>query len=408
MPHLTDLAREILRNAEIIDGAASRPQDAITLVDVDEARTALLDATHKLTLHAQSPESYMFQQMWSITDTFILRMIYTLNLPHHVPLTGSTTYAAIATQVCVPEDHLTRLFRYAITIGFFAEPTASHVAHSPPSRLLALNPDAFDAMGMILHELGPATHAFPSALSRFAASPEPHETAYNIANKTDLGMYDFLAQHPSRARRFAGAMRFFSDDAVSYIRALLSAFPWTDAAQDREDFIVVDVGGGVGSVAVTLAEHTAHMRFVVQDKEEPVEEGRGVLPRGLEGRVEFQTHDFFTPQPRAADVYFFRWIFHNWSDKYCVRILQNLIPALKSGARVMVYEHVMEPGVDMLLSKKRERYLDLFMLCAYNGHERTEEEWRALFAAADGRFAFQGVTTTLGAPPSLIQTVWRG
>jgi hypothetical protein len=65
MSPLTDLAREILRNAEIIDGATSQSKNTNSL-DVDEARTALLDATHKLTLQAQTPEAYLFQQMWSV------------------------------------------------------------------------------------------------------------------------------------------------------------------------------------------------------------------------------------------------------------------------------------------------------------------------------------------------------
>ncbi|KAL1605042.1 hypothetical protein SLS60_004585 [Paraconiothyrium brasiliense] len=193
------------------------------------------------------------------------------------------------------------------------------------------------------------------ALTRFGTSEEPNETAYNIANKTELGIYDFLSQDGERGRRFGGAMRFFSGDGGSYIQQLLSSFPWTSPTHDREDFVVVDVGGGHGSVSVKLAEITKSMRFVVQDKAPQVEEGRRVLPEKLEGRVKFQVHDFFTEQNVQADVYFFRWIFHNWSDTYCVRILQDLIPVMKDGARVMVYEHVMEDGVDVLLSKKRER-----------------------------------------------------
>lgn len=46
------------------------------------------------------------------------------------------------------------------------------------------------------------------------------------------------------------------------------------------------------------------------------------------------------------------------------------------------------------------------MLCAYNSRERTEEDWRALFAAADHRFAFKGVTTLPGASLSLVEAVW--
>lgn len=274
-----------------------------------------------------------------------------------MPLAGTIPYNTIAPTVGVPAPTLTRLFRYAITIGFFTEPQEGHVAHTPPSRILATNPDALDAMGMILHELGPATLAFPEALARFGgALEEPNKTAYNIANDTDLGIYDFLGQNPERGRRFGGAMRFFSGGGGSYIQHLLDAFPWMDPAHDREDFTVVDVGGGHGSVSVNLAQRTQKIRFIVQDLESEVREGRKVLPETLEGRVTFQVHDFFMPQTVVgADVYFLRWILHNWSDEYCVRILRNMVPALKRGARVMVYEHVMEGGVDALLSKKRER-----------------------------------------------------
>lgn len=57
-------------------------------------------------------------------------------------------------------------------------------------------------------------------------------------------------------------------------------------------------------------------------------------------------HDFFTEQPVVgADVYLFRWIMHNWSDKYCVKILRCLIPALKPGAKIIVNDNVLpQPG----------------------------------------------------------------
>jgi hypothetical protein len=48
-------------------------------------------------------------------------------------------------------------------------------------------------------------------------------------------------------------------------------------------------------------------------------------------------HDFFTPQPvKDADIYLYRWIFHNWDDEKSISILRNLIPALKKGAMILV------------------------------------------------------------------------
>ncbi|KAF2194602.1 O-methyltransferase, partial [Zopfia rhizophila CBS 207.26] len=50
----------------------------------------------------------------------------------------------------------------------------------------------------------------------------------------------------------------------------------------------------------------------------------------LVSRVEFMGHDFFQEKVlRRADVYFFTWIMHNWSDGRCVKILRNPIPGVK-------------------------------------------------------------------------------
>ena len=152
-------------------------------------------------------------------------------------------------------------------------------------------------------------------------------------------------------------MRFYSGDGGHYLRDMLATFPWTAPQNDHAGFVVVDVGGGVGSVSVKLAECTEKMRFVVQDKESTVQEGRKALAQGLRDRVAFMTHDFFQEQKVRGDVYLFRWILHNWSDVYCIRILRALIPALNPGARILVHEHVMEEGVEVSLSKKGERYV---------------------------------------------------
>lgn len=67
-------------------------------------------------------------------------------------------------------------------------------------------------------------------------------------------------------------------------------------------------------------------------------------------------HEFFAEQPvQGADVYYFRCILHDWSDKYAIRILRSLIPALKVGARILLSEYVVpEPGE---ISSYQERVL---------------------------------------------------
>lgn len=75
-------------------------------------------------------------------------------------------------------------------------------------------------------------------------------------------------------------------------------------------------------------------------------------------RVKFVEHDLFTPNPVTADVYLFRHILHDWSDEDVIRLLNNLIPALSTGARVLVSEGIMptnEARITGALSEKQIR-----------------------------------------------------
>lgn len=80
-------------------------------------------------------------------------------------------------------------------------------------------------------------------------------------------------------------------------------------------------------------------------------------PEELRQSVSFMAHDIFTPQPvKAADVFFLRWVLHNWSDKYCLRILRALVPSLRRGARIIIQETIMpEPGAVPMWKEKNLR-----------------------------------------------------
>ena len=125
---------------------------------------------------------------------------------------------------------------------------------------------------------------------------------------------------------------------------LLDGFPWAELGQDAT---VVDVGGGYGHISIALARRYPSLRCLVQDRPEIVAQGSAKVPIDLHDRVTFLEHDFFAEQPRkGANVYLLRWILHDWSDKYAVKILRALVPALVPNARVVVNEGVMpEPGM---------------------------------------------------------------
>jgi hypothetical protein len=81
---------------------------------------------------------------------------------------------------------------------------------------------------------------------------------------------------------------------------------------------------------------------------------------------------------------------HNHSTPYAVKILRNLIPALKAGARIIINDHCLrEAGQENAWDELIVRQMDMVMLILLNAQERTEEEYRQLFKEADRRFVFQ-------------------
>jgi hypothetical protein len=89
-------------------------------------------------------------------------------------------------------------------------------------------------------------------------------------------------------------------------------------------------------------------------------------------------------------VYFFRWIIHNYSTPYAIKLLKNLVPALKPGASILINDHCLtEPGTEKPWDEKLMRGMDLVMLTLLNAQERTEREFKELFAAADEGFVFK-------------------
>lgn len=137
-------------------------------------------------------------------------------------------------------------------------------------------------------------------------------------------------------------MRWFNTNPGMDPAHVLDSYPWENIG----DGTVVDVGGSHGAVSVAIARRFPSLRCIVQDRPKVVTDAQTRLPPSVVNQVTFMEHDFFTKQPvQGADVYYFRWIFHDWPDKYAIRILRALIPALKVGARIVLSEYIVpEPG----------------------------------------------------------------
>ena len=155
---------------------------------------------------------------------------------------------------------------------------------------------------------------------------------------------------PQQARKIANAMEFIqSEDGFNpenFVPILESPC--------ASELIFVDVGGSHGQVSIRLAQRFPQIHCIVQDMPATIRAGAAQLPEELKGRVSFMAHDFWTKQPvKGADIYYFRWVLHDWPDALCLKILRQLIPALKKGARVILSEICMPPPGMLSLYQER-------------------------------------------------------
>lgn len=145
------------------------------------------------------------------------------------------------------------------------------------------------------------------------------------------------------------------------------------------------MGGAYGYVAVSIARRHPRLRFIVQDLGEILANAEEALPKivssynddddtslqeSIASRITYMELDFLSGiQPvTGADVYMFRFVIHDWSDKYVVRILQNIVPSMKKKtARIVIMDYVLvSPGSgNNKVAERLERFSSSFPLCFY-------------------------------------------
>ncbi|KAJ7054305.1 O-methyltransferase [Mycena amicta] len=180
---------------------------------------------------------------------------------------------------------------------------------------------------------------------------EPKEGVlpYNKAFDTDLPLYYYMQKPENlyRLQRFGLGMQ--GTAATEAPDAIFTGFEWGSLPTGG---LLVDVGGGNGFTAMTIAQKHPKLKVVVQDLD--VEGAKTAscfvvvlwkesFPSHVEKNlVEFQAYDFFNPQPvKNADVLMLRYIAHNWSDDRFVKILQNMRDAAQPKTKLIIIEKIL-------------------------------------------------------------------
>jgi hypothetical protein len=189
-----------------------------------------------------------------------------------------------------------------------------------------------------------------------------------------MPIFEYLKQHPEEAQIFDETMTGLSTIDGP---AVADAYAFDGIRS------IVDVAGGHGFLLATILARNPQMRGTLYDAPHVVEGAKNGPLRPLMERCTFVSGDMFSSMPAGSDAYIMKHIIHDWPDDLCIKILKACRKNVSAGGKLLVVDNVIQPGNDFSPGK----FLDLQMLIFPGGRERTEREFRELFAAAGWRLS---------------------
>lgn len=200
--------------------------------------------------------------------------------------------------------------------------------------------------------------------------------------------WEYRARHPSANEIMNAAMTSGSAQLADIIAPAFN-FP--------EVHTLVDVGGGQGIVLAAILRAHPALHGILFDQPHVVDGvGNAFEKAGVADRCRVIGGNFFESVPRGADGYLLKHVIHDWDDEHAIAILANCRRAMQAHAALLLIEEVIPSGD----APSHAKLADLNMLIGPGGQERTEAEYRALYAAAG--FSLERVIET-GSRLSIIE-----
>ena len=143
---------------------------------------------------------------------------------------------------------------------------------------------------------------------------------------------------------------------------------------------LLDVGGGDGSLTISLAKANPNVEFGVFELEEIEERAKkNIEDNNLAHRIQVFTGDFLESVKDGFDSICMKHIVHFLDDEKAVLLLKNCRKVLSPGNKLFIIDLVKEKNTS---NYNYQLQLDLLMIHYLNGKERTLSEFEKLFADA--------------------------
>ncbi|KAK8087647.1 hypothetical protein PG997_002608 [Apiospora hydei] len=270
-----------------------------------------------------------------------------------------------------------RIMRYLTTVGALSEVSSSQFQANNVTRNLTDNV-VVSGLGHYLNTVEPAYRALPAFLKRtgYKTPQDGIHTAFQDGWSTQLSSFQWFGENPKHLAYFNEYMASRRQPETSW----LSVYPVAQEvkgwdAKDGKQALYVNVGGGIGHQCKQFREWYPNLpgRVILQDLPHSIE--KSLSTPGVENMV----HDFFQPQPiKDAKFYFLRGVLHDHPQCHARKILEETKAAMGPESVLLIDEMIL-PGHDV---NTIAASIDMTMLTALAGMERTESQWGATLREA--------------------------
>jgi hypothetical protein len=293
----------------------------------------------------------------------MIRVVTDLGIPDKITVDGRCDVHELAAACSVLSAPLLRVLRALAAFGIFCITADGAVVHSAQSlRLRTDAPNSLHYAARFFAAQGcwKAWGALEAALR----GEIPQHVAWNTSR------FDYLRDHPGEARMYDAFMAQFPDNRHN---AVAVTYDFSGAK------LIADIGGGNGEALRKILARYQRPRGLVFDRPDVVE---AIPPSAcLAGRIEVEGGSFFDRVPADADLYLLIGVLHDWSDDDCVRILRVARASMRSDARLLIVEQILEP--DPAIGNPMMYLVDMQMMVMFgSARERTEAEFGQLLAAS--------------------------
>lgn len=234
--------------------------------------------------------------------------------------------------------------------------------------LATLSSDGSSLRGLALSLPGPG---FWSPWGLFTTALR---TGENQASAT-LGssVFEYYVDHPKEADGFASTLRYETD---ALVRTIIDTLDTTGLE------IIADLGGSSGVLVDAFLSANADLRAILFDLPAVIDRARA---SGVSSdRLAYVAGDFFACVP-PADLYLLKHVLHDWNDAECLKFLKNCRASIGVRGKIAIVELAVNDDFS-----GNGPLMDMTMLVAFTGRERTAGNYGLLLAAAG--FAIVAVT----------------